>query len=153
MPKLGVKRLIAVGFVGVAVGLLLTSGIDVHSSFATGVLPGMLVLGLSSGLIFPALTNASLHGVTGQDSSLASGVQTAVQQVGGALGLACLVTLALRHASGEGRSGVAANIASTDGYALAFRIGAGLLVVGAVLVLTLMEHVSAQPANPLAEQQ
>jgi EmrB/QacA subfamily drug resistance transporter len=150
MSKLGVKRLIAVGFIGVALGLLLTSGIGVDSSYLTGVLPGMLVLGLSSGLIFPALTNASLHGVTGQDSSLASGVQAAVQQIGGALGLACLVTLALRHASGEGRDGVAANIASTNGYALAFRIGAGLLVVGAVLVLALMEHVSAQPANALA---
>jgi hypothetical protein len=66
----------------------------------------MIMLGVSMGLTFPTTTNAALHQTTGQDCSLASGVQTTVQQVGGALGLACLVTLALRHAAGQLRHGV-----------------------------------------------
>ena len=63
-----------------AVGLLLTSQLHVGHSYASGVLPGMVVLGLFFGLGVPADRNAALHEVTGQDSSLASGVQGAMQQ-------------------------------------------------------------------------
>jgi hypothetical protein len=123
----------------------------VHSSYVSGVLPGMMVLGFFSGISFPAIGNAALHEVTGQDSSLASGVQNAMQQVGGALGLSCLVTLALRHAAGQVHDGVAPAIASTDGYVLAFRVGAVLLLIGGGLVFLLLEHVVAQPRNAAAE--
>jgi hypothetical protein len=105
----------------------------------------MVVLGFFSGISFPAIGNAALHAVTGQDSSLASGVQNAMQQVGGALGLSCLVTLALRHAGDQIHNGVAPAVAATHGYALAFRVGAVLLAIGGVLVLALLERVSATP--------
>ena len=108
MPCLGVKPLLSAGFIGSAAGLLMSSWIHPGASYAAGVLPGMIVLGVSSGLCFPAGVNAALHQVTGQDASLASGVQNATQQAGGALGLACLVTLALRHAAGQIRHGVPA---------------------------------------------
>jgi hypothetical protein len=78
-------------------------------------------------------------------------VQTTVQQVGGALGLACLVTRALRHAAGELRQGVLPDVAAIHAYALSFRIGAALLAVGGVPVLVLLEHVTAQPRDPVAE--
>ncbi|HZS13811.1 MAG TPA: MFS transporter [Candidatus Dormibacteraeota bacterium] len=145
MPRVGVKPLLTAGFVGCAIGLVMTSWLGVGSAYATTVLPGMLVLGLASGVSFPAIGNAALHGVTGQDSSLASGVQTAMQQVGGAIGLSCLVTLALRYAAGQVQDGVAPTVAATHGYALAFRIGAVLLVVGGVLVVSLLERVAATP--------
>lgn len=151
MPRLGVKPLLAAGFFGCAVGLWLTSGIDTSSSYAGGIVPGMVVLGFFSGVSFPAIGNACLHEVTGQDSSLASGVQSAMQQVGGAIGLSCLVTLALRHAAGQMHDGVLPAVASTHGYALSWRVGAGLLAVGGVLVLVLLEHVLATPRNPQAE--
>jgi len=106
MPRLGVKPLMAAGYLGAAVGLFLTSGIHVGASYPAEILPGMMVLGLFCGIVFPAAGNASLHDVTGQDSSLASGVQSAMQQVGGALGLSILVTLALRHAAGQSHRGV-----------------------------------------------
>src|SRR5260370_39152969 len=70
MPRLGVKPLLSAGFFGCALGLLLSSGIAVHSSYTSSVLPGMMVLGFFSGISFPAIGNAALHGVTGQDSSL-----------------------------------------------------------------------------------
>ena len=151
MPRVGVKPLLTAGFFGCAAGLFLTSGIDVHASYVSGVLPGMIVLGLGSGVSFPATGNASLHEVTGQDSSLASGVQSAMQQVGGALGLACLVTLGLRHAAGQIRDGVVPAVALTHGYVLAFRVGAVLLVIGGVLVFFLLEHVLVQPHSSVAE--
>jgi MFS family permease len=151
MPRVGVKPLLAAGYFGCAVGLWLTSGIDVSSSYVGGILPGMVVLGFFSGLSFPAIGNAALHEVTGQDSSLASGVQNAMQQVGGAIGLSCLVTLALRHATGRIHHGVGAAVASTSGYVLSWRVGAVLLAIGGVLVLVLLEHVLATPRSPEAE--
>ena len=151
MPKIGVKPLLSAGFFGCAVGLWLTSGLDVGSTYAGGIMPGMIVLGLFSGISFPAIGNAALHEVTGQDSSLASGVQNAMQQVGGALGLSVLVTIALRHAAGELHGGASAAVASTSGYELAWRVGAVLLAVGGVLVLALLEHVVATPRSPEAE--
>src|SRR4051794_41075925 len=123
MPRVGVKPLLSAGFFGCAVGLWLTSGLDVGSSYAGGILPGMVVLGFFSGISFPAIGNAALHEVTGQDSSLASGVQNAMQQVGGAIGLSVLVTLALRHAAGELHDGASAAVAATSGYELAWRGG------------------------------
>jgi MFS family permease len=143
--------MMATAFFGCAVGMFLTSGIDVHSAYWAGIMPGMAVLGFSSGLCFPATQNAALHEVTGQDSSLASGVQSMFQQVGGAIGLSCLVTLALRHAEGQVRHGVPLAVASTHGYALAYHVAIGLLLVGGVLVLAFFEHVIATPRSPEAE--
>jgi EmrB/QacA subfamily drug resistance transporter len=151
MPRLGVKPLLAAGYFGCAVGLFLTSTISVDSSYAGHILPGMMVLGFFSGVSFPAIGNAALHEVTGQDSSLASGVQSAMQQVGGAIGLSCLVTLALRHATWQMKHGVLPSVASTHGYALSWRIGAVLLLIGGVLVIALLEHVLATPRSPEAE--
>src|SRR4051794_17576531 len=151
MPRVGVKPLLAAGFFGCAVGLWLTSGLDVQSSYDSGIMPGMIVLGFFSGISFPAIGNAALHEVTGQDSSLASGVQNAMQQVGGAIGLSVLVTVALRHAAGQLHDGASAAVAATSGYELAWRVGAVLLTIGGVLVLALLEHVVATPRSPEAE--
>jgi EmrB/QacA subfamily drug resistance transporter len=151
MPRVGVKPLLAFGFFSCALGMWLTSGIDVNATYAASVLPGMMVLGFGSGVCFPAIGNAALHEVTGQDSSLASGVQSAMQQVGGALGLSCLVTVGLRHAAGQMRGGTRPDIAATHGYVLAYQVAAVLLVIGGILVLALLEHVKAEARTPLAE--
>jgi EmrB/QacA subfamily drug resistance transporter len=148
MPRVGVRPLLAIGFLGSGVGLLLSSGITAGSGYAGSILPGMLVLAFASGISFPAIGNASLHQVTGQDASLASGVQSAVQQVGGALGLSCLVALALRHAADLAQQGSAAASATTSGYVLAFRVGAALLAVGGIAATVLLERVRADVPAP-----
>src|SRR6516162_830617 len=153
MPRLGVKAVLAIGFLGSAAGLLLASNIHVNSTYAGGILPGLIVFGVSSGICYPGLINGALHQVTGQDSGLASGVQTAMQQIGSALGLATLVTLALRYASGRIQVGVLPAAAQTGGYALAFRVGAAMLAVGGVLILLLLEQVDAKPRTALADVQ
>jgi EmrB/QacA subfamily drug resistance transporter len=151
MPRIGVKPILTFGFFACAIGLWLTASISVDATYATNVLPGMMVLGFGSGVSFPAIGNASLHEVTVQDSSLASGVQASMQQIGGALGLSCLVTVGLRHAASQVSHGTAGPVALTHGYVLAYHIGAVLLVIGGVLVLALLEHVVAEARNPLAE--
>ena len=157
MPRLGVKTILTGGFVLGGVGLALTSTITPDSAYLSGIMPGMILIALGSGLSFPAIGNASLHEVTGEDSSLASGVQAAMQQVGGALGLATLVTLALRHAKDALPAGAPPTPALfpdefTDGFTLAFRVGAVLLFIAAVLVAVLLERVAGVPRNPLAEE-
>jgi predicted MFS family arabinose efflux permease len=152
MPKVGVRNLLAFSFLLCAVGLFLTSGIDINTHYWSGIMPGMAVLGFGSGLSFPTIGNASLHGVTGQDSALASGVQATFQQVGGALGLSVLVTVASRHAASQAAAGMNRAVATVHGYVRAYHVGSVLMLVGGVLVLFLMEkNVLSTPRNPEAE--
>ena len=151
MPKVGVKALLTTGFVIGAIGLFLTSGIEVGSGYWSDIFPGMVVLGLGSGLCFPGFGNASLHEVTHQDAGLASGVQNAMQQMAGAVGLAVLVTLAYRHAAGLVSGGTDPRIATVKGYVLSYRVGAALLAAGAILVALLLEHVDPVPRQAEAE--
>jgi hypothetical protein len=151
MPRIGVKPTLAIGLLGSAAGLLVASYIQVSSSYPGGILPGLIVFGVFSGICYPALINGALHQVTGQDSGLGSGVQTAMQQIGSALGLATLVTLALRYAAGQIGHGVLPALALTRGYALSFRVGAAVLAAAGLLALVLLERVTATPRTALAE--
>lgn len=144
MPRLGVKRLLAAGFFLDAVGMALASMIGSGTGYATHILPGMVLLAFGSGLSFPAIGNAALHGVTGEDSSLASGIQQAVQQIGGALGLATLASIAVKYAANHQGD-------LPGGTQITYWIGAVSLAIGGLLVLALMEHVDAVPRNPMAE--
>ena len=112
------------------------SGGDVNAAYLSGIFPGMLVFGLFSGLCFPTTANAALHKVTTENAGLASGVQTSMQQIGGAIGLAFLVTFALRSTASHIADGVDPGVAAADGYWLALRIGAVMLIIGGVAVPT-----------------
>jgi EmrB/QacA subfamily drug resistance transporter len=132
--KVGVKVLLLAGGGTFATGTLLLSRITVHGSYWSEALPGLAVMALGAGLSFAAFGNASMHEVSGQDASLASGVNSTAQSIGGSIGLALLATLALRHASHAAAHGVPFMVAATDGAALAFKVGAVVAIGGAVLV-------------------
>jgi EmrB/QacA subfamily drug resistance transporter len=132
--KAGVKPLFCAGALLFASGVLLLSRITVHGSYWTHAFPAIVVMALGSGINFAAFGIASVHQVSGEDASLASGIQSTAQQVGGAIGLAVLATLALRHANAAVAHGVAVTSASTSGAVLVFRVGAGVAVAGALLV-------------------
>lgn len=135
--RLGVKPVLVTSFVVSAVGLLMSSMISVTSSYLGTVLPGMLVLAVGNGLGFPALSNAALTAVTEEDSSLAAAIQATMQQVGGALGLAVLVTIAVRLAHADALHGHSPGTAATHGYQVAFRIAAAVLVAAAAVAASL----------------
>jgi EmrB/QacA subfamily drug resistance transporter len=146
IPRAGVKTVMATGFIGSAAGLWMASYIHTGSSYTGAILPGLVVYGGFSGLCYPGLVNGALHQLTSQDSGLGSGVQNAMQQMGAALGLAALVTLALRYTQHRIHAGVLPAVAQTEGYALAFRAGAAVLAVAGVLVLVVLE--STRAARP-----
>lgn len=149
MPKVGVKLLLTIGFGLDAVGMALATLIGSGDSYVGHILPGMVLLALGSGLSFPAIGNASLHEVTAEDSSLASGVQQAIQQIGGALGLATLASIAVKHAASNPLPSHMPDLAG--GSVIAYWIGAVSLAIGGVLVVTLMEYVDPVPHVPGSE--
>jgi EmrB/QacA subfamily drug resistance transporter len=144
LERIGPRALIAVAYAIVGVGLLLLTGIGVHSSYVTTLLPSIIMISFGMGAAFPAIQIAALHQVSEQDAGLGSGVQNTVMQVGGSLGLAVLVTVALRHAASGVAAGESQILAATHGYALAFRVAAGALFAAGLIALALFPKRSAQ---------
>lgn len=135
--RLGMRLTLVTGFLISSAGLLLLSGVAAGDGYASGVLPGMLITSLGCGLSLPALTMAALTGTTEENAGLGSAVLSSVQQVGGAVGLAALVTLAARRGNDLADSATP-HRAATEGFSLALTVAAALLVLGAGLVATLL---------------
>ena len=85
----------------IAGGLLLFARTPVEASYVVDVLPAMVMTGLGAGLGFPALMMLAMSGATPSDSGLASGLVNTSAQVGGAVGLAVLATLATERTDGR----------------------------------------------------
>ncbi|HWE54690.1 MAG TPA: MFS transporter [Acidimicrobiales bacterium] len=135
ITRIGPKPILATGALCISGGLLLLSRITVHGSYVGQILPAMIVLAFGSGLSFAAFGNASVHEVTEQDASLASGIGQTSQQIGGAVGLSVLATLALRHMRSSAAHGTNLALASTQGAVIAFRVSAAVALVGAIFVI------------------
>jgi EmrB/QacA subfamily drug resistance transporter len=141
LPRFGVRNGLIFSYLLSAAGLFLLGGISTHSSYASALLPGMLVMAFGQAISFVGLINSGLHRLGPADAGLGSAVQNTSQQLGGSLGLAVLVAIAIRHATSEAAHGAAAAVAATDGYALALRLGAAAMIAGAILVTILFEKV------------
>ena len=138
----------AMGFIVVA--LLLFARTPVDASYAVDILPAMAMFGLGAGLAFPSLMTLAMSGATPSDSGLASGLVNTSVQVGGAIGLAVLATLATNRTEAELSDGESTASALTSGYHLAYLVGAGLVVVAiAVAVSTLRSPEPEAPAEPV----
>ena len=138
IPKVGIRPVLVTGLLVAAAGTLLFTRIEADGSYLTQVLPASVVIALGSGFCLPALGNAAVHRVTDEDAGLASGLQQALQQIGGAVGLAVLVTLALRRAADGIGAGADPAAAITDGYVLALRVGAVVVLLAAAFAAVLM---------------
>jgi MFS family permease len=122
----------------IAVALLLFSRTPTDANYAVDILPPMFCFGLGAGLGFPSLMALAMAGVEPQDSGLASGLVNTSMQVGGAVGLAVLATLASERTSHLRASGHAKADALNSGYHLAYLIGAALVLAAIVLALTVL---------------
>jgi EmrB/QacA subfamily drug resistance transporter len=98
-PRIGVRPVTAAGMVLTILGLLLFARMPANGSYASDVLPGMILASLGMGAIFMPLTLVATTGLKNEDQGLASGLFNTSQQVGGALGLAVLTTIAVGHTS------------------------------------------------------
>ncbi|MBC7956680.1 MAG: DHA2 family efflux MFS transporter permease subunit [Cytophagales bacterium] len=131
--RFGIRRPLAAGLLLGAVGLALFARAPVGGSFVIDVLPGMLLLGLGSGIAFNPLLLAAMSDVAPSESGLASGVVNTAFMMGGALGLAVLASLAAARTETLLASGAAATPALNGGYGLAFLVGAVFAMVAALI--------------------
>ncbi len=137
--RLGVKPVLVGGLVTAAAGMVWMTTLTPTSDYATGLLPGLALIALGMGNTFVPLTLAATTNLDADDQGLASGIFNTSQQVGGALGLAVLSTIASdvtasRVAEAGGRPSPAGlNDALVDGFTTAFTVGAALMIAGAVL--------------------
>jgi EmrB/QacA subfamily drug resistance transporter len=154
MMGIGARTALVAGLGFAGAGLLLFARAPVEANYLTDVMPVMLLLGTGAGLAFPALMTLAMSGATESDAGLASGLVNTTVQVGGAIGLAVLATLATERTDALRLDGHSTEAALNAGYHLAYLVGAAL-VVGAVVVAVslLRSEPSGARAHTIAEEE
>jgi EmrB/QacA subfamily drug resistance transporter len=142
VTRIGFKPVLAAGMVMIAAALVWFSNVSVGGGFTTDILGPSLLAAAGLGFAFVTTTIAAVAGVREQESGLASGLINTSQQVGGALGLAVLATIANSRtdhlmAQAAGDPSAVPN-ALTEGFQAAFLGGAVIAVLGLVLTLVLI---------------
>jgi hypothetical protein len=175
MPRLGPRPLIVTGTAAVAGGMFWFSRLTEHAGYASHLLGPQLVSSFGLGLVFVPLALVSLHNVADQDSGVASSLLNTAQQVGGAIGLALLGTVAWTTVADSvrtqvGQAGAAAAKAGTPppasiydhaltvGFSRAFLVAAGIGLLALVIAIATIrirrqELSGAVPAPQEAEPQ
>jgi EmrB/QacA subfamily drug resistance transporter len=129
-PTLGVRPIAIGGMIVTAAGMLLLTQLPVDGTYVTNVLPALVLVSLGLGCVFVPLTLVATTGLANEDQGLASGLFNTSQQIGGALGLAILATVAASKSSSV--SGVSQPQALVDGFHAAF-LGGAIFVLGALV--------------------
>jgi predicted MFS family arabinose efflux permease len=145
VPRLGARTVPLIGMPLAIAGLLLFVRLQPDSSYVTDLLPGIMLASIGMGLTFVPITLIATSGVPADDAGLASGLYNTSQQVGGALGLAILATLAVDATqatlTGLGREPQPADEAQAlvDGFHVAYVGSAALVAVAFVALLFLLK--------------
>jgi EmrB/QacA subfamily drug resistance transporter len=132
VTRTGFRRVGATGMALVAGGCLLLTQVSVHGSYWGDIFLGLLIFGTGLGAAFVASQIAALAGVASEESGLAAGLVDSSFNIGGALGIAVLSTVAVSRAEGENEL-----LALTEGFQAAFAVAVGIAALGVVLALTL----------------
>ncbi len=133
--RFGPRQTLIGGLTLVGVGLLLFARTPVDGQFITDIVPPMLVTGIGIGASFPSLMTLAMSGATPEDSGLASGLVNTSAQVGGAVGLAVLATLATQRTDSLEAAGTAHDAALNSGFHLAYLVGGGLVAVAVAITI------------------
>ncbi|HUR03479.1 MAG TPA: DHA2 family efflux MFS transporter permease subunit [Nonomuraea sp.] len=118
--------------------------VPVSADYVTDLLPVMLLIA-GGGLVLPALTTLGMSGAKADDAGLASGLFNTTQQVGMAIGVAVLTTLAASRTEELLSAGQSQAVALTGGYTVAFTISAALLVAAFIVALTVLRQPKPEP--------
>jgi MFS family permease len=142
--RYGPRATLIPSMVAIGAGLLLFARTPVDASYVTDLLPPMVLIGAGAGLGFPSLMTLAMSGATPEDSGLASGLVNTSVQVGGAIGLAVLATLATERTDGLLAEGHSNASALTAGYHVAYLVGAALIGVAIAIALRAFREEPAQ---------
>jgi MFS family permease len=135
VARFGTRAVLAAGLASVGLGQLWLTQLSASGSYAVNVLPGILLTAFGMGLMFPTIAVAVTAGVEPGDRGLAGGLLAAAQQVGMAMGLAVLATVAA--ARSRAVTGPAA-VALVAGYRLSFWVATGVVACALAMVLLLL---------------
>ncbi|WIV54011.1 MFS transporter [Amycolatopsis nalaikhensis] len=144
IPTIGARRLLVIGAIGAALGLAWLGQLPAHDGYVTHVLLPTVLVGAGTSLTMMPAIVAATSGIDPRDAGIASGLITMCRQLGAALGLAVLVTVATTVTDHIGSGG---NAAVVDGYRVAFYVLAVVSLVTAALVPLLREPPRTHPAR------
>ena len=152
VTKLSVKPVLATGMALLGIGLFYFTFISVDGTYFSDLFIGFLLIGVGLGFAFVPVSIAALAGVPPQESGLASGLINTSQQIGGALGVAILTTVATSRTENLLEDGEPQASAFVSGYSLAFWVGvafAAISLVATFLMLRSRELKSAPAGAPV----
>ncbi|MGN9844296.1 DHA2 family efflux MFS transporter permease subunit [Nonomuraea sp. H19] len=142
--RFGERAVLVAGLVLLLGAMGWLTRVPVQASYAVDLLPVMLLIA-GGGLVLPALTTLGMSGAKADDAGLASGLFNTTQQIGMALGVAVLSTLAASRTGVLLASGASEAAALTGGYRLAFTVSAGLLVAALLVSLAVLRRPAPAP--------
>jgi EmrB/QacA subfamily drug resistance transporter len=141
VTRIGVKPVLTFGMGLLLAGLLYFTQVSADGSYAADLLPGFFLIGVGMGFSFVPISIAALAGVQGPEAGLASGLINTSQQIGGALGLAILATVATTRTENLTQAGGAPSPeALTSGFQAAFWVAVGFAVVSLVTTLLVLRR-------------
>jgi EmrB/QacA subfamily drug resistance transporter len=140
VTRLGVKPVLVIGMAMLTAGLLYFTRVSVGGSYVQDLMPGFLIIGVGIGFSFVPISIAALAGVKASEAGLASGLINTSQQIGGALGIAVLSSIATSRTTDAVGNGSAVPAALVDGFQSAFVVGAIVAALGLVASLTLIRR-------------
>src|ERR671929_120551 len=123
VTRLGVRPVLVAGMAALTAGLLYFTQVSVGGSYVGDLLPGFLLIGFGIGFSFVPISIAALAGIEPAEAGLASGLINTSQQIGGALGIAALATIASSRTDDALAAGTAMHPALVDGFTAAFVAG------------------------------
>jgi EmrB/QacA subfamily drug resistance transporter len=145
--RFGPRRTLLPGVALIGVGLLLFARTPVDGAYFPDIFFPVLLIGIGVGSAFPSLVTLAMSGATQSDSGLASGLVNTSLQVGGAIGLAVLATLASQRTSDQVAAGVSHDAALNSGYHLAYLIGAGLVAAALTVAIIVLRSPDMSEAH------
>jgi EmrB/QacA subfamily drug resistance transporter len=151
VTRIGVKPTLVFGMSVMTLGLLYFTQVSVDGSYWTDLFPGFLLIGLGLLFAFVPLTIAAVAGTRPQEAGLASGLINTTQQIGGAVGIAILSTIAVSTTDDAVAQGTAMPVALTGGFVNAFWAGAAISFAGLLVSIFLVRgrDLRAQEAEML----
>ena len=150
VTRYGPRRVLAVGLLLASASQALLIRLPVDGHYFPDLLPSFILTGLGLGLAFIAVTIAALAGVAPAHAGIASGLVNTSRQIGGAVGLAAITTIATVYA-GHASAGTSVAAANTHGYRVAFGVLAVIALGAAILTPTM--RVSSQHAPAAVRQE
>jgi EmrB/QacA subfamily drug resistance transporter len=154
VTRVGVKPVLVAGMTALSAGLLYFAQVSVGGTYLGDLLPGFLLISIGIGFSFVPISIAALAGVGPAEAGLASGLINTSQQIGGALGIAALTSIATSTTNSKVASGSALPTALTDGFQSAFYGAAGVAILGifvALFVVRRRDLADAIAAEPVLE--